>query len=156
MLAQAVLPFVFHFPSSLSCFRDAGGDRSTSHSHRSGRCVACVADRRSSDGGAALSYDDTLDPIIRSDVYMYRCSFNSVSPQILFSYLCSLLGGIGLRWLLNRGWCEVIQLHMCIFLYSKLIGWVKSEEFGSLNCPFSCSNVWLNRCTSQFNYLRLL
>lgn len=61
MLAQLVWPFEFHFSSSFSSFRDAGGDRTASYSHHSGCRVACVAEEDRSDHGAVLNYNDSLD-----------------------------------------------------------------------------------------------
>ncbi len=50
------------FSPHFSSFRDAGGDRTASNSHHSGRCVACVADEDGSDRGPVLNdyYNDSL------------------------------------------------------------------------------------------------
>lgn len=56
-LTQLVLPSEFYFSSSLSSFRDAGGDRTASHSHHSDCGVAAVVDGDSSDHGAVQNYN---------------------------------------------------------------------------------------------------
>lgn len=88
MLAQLVWPSEFYFSSSFSSFRDAGGDRIASHSHRSDWCVACVVDEDGSDHGAVQNYNIVwiripVQKLCIHSAYMYRHSFNSVTHQIL-------------------------------------------------------------------------